>query len=158
MTTENTGDSSYDQLLNELYWSSTQTIDEIVDELGVGRGTLYASIRPLDAGGTCAACQGTLVFLNRTGRAAGTGSCEECGMEATIQVQGASADELGRGPTRSRASRGDPRVIHGYDDRGRWDRWRQDLGAVAPERAALIGGAAAIGVVVGAAAIRALRH
>jgi hypothetical protein len=37
-------------------------------------------------------------------------------------------------------------------------RWREDLTGVTPERAALIGGAAALGVVLGAAAARAVRN
>ena len=39
-----------------------------------------------------------------------------------------------------------------------WSRWREDLSGVEPQRAALVGGGAALGVMVGAAAARAVRE
>lgn len=39
---------------------------------------------------------------------------------------------------------------------GGWSRWRRELAAVEPERYALVGGGAALGVMVGAAAARAM--
>src|SRR5688572_4512945 len=39
-----------------------------------------------------------------------------------------------------------------------WNRWRDDLASVTPQRAAMVGGAAALGVMVGAAATRMIRE
>lgn len=132
------------QKLNDLYWTSSQTVDEIVDELGVGRNTLYASVRPLPAGEICRTCGNQIVFTNRTGRASGLGVCEGCGLEATV------GDEtpLGGGSKRTSPP----------DRAPRWSQWRDEVASVAPERAALIGGAAALGIIAGAVAVKALRH
>jgi len=142
-------DEMTNERLNELYWTSSRTIDEIVEELGIGRNSLYALVEPLDAGSGCSVCPEQLVFTNRTNRAAGTALCISCGNEMVIVgsiIEGTVAGETDR-------------PVHGQNgEDGSWTRWRDDLGSVAPERAALIGGAAALGMVVGAAAARALRH
>jgi hypothetical protein len=135
------------QQLNELYWSSSQTIDEILAEMGIGRNTLYSLLEPLPAGLDCPTCVDYMVFTNRTNRASGTAVCVVCGIEGTV------ADPAGQ-----LRSRHEPAGDEADGANGREARWRDELGSVAPERAALIGGAAALGVVVGAAAARALRH
>jgi hypothetical protein len=139
--------SIVDGRLNDLYWSSGYTVDEILAELGVGRNTLYASIEPLSTGVICTACGEILVFTNRMHRAAGTGACLPCGIERELGDGRAESWQTGRAGTDAEDEVQD----------GLWGRWREDIGSVAPERAALIGGAAALGVVVGAAAVRALR-
>src|SRR5688572_25290468 len=73
-----------DQRLNELYWKSSMTIDEIVDDLGVGRNTLYSAVMPFNSGVACPNCGETLVFTNRTNRASGTAVCASCGVESAI--------------------------------------------------------------------------
>jgi hypothetical protein len=130
--------------LNELYWNSGRTIDDIVAELGVSRNTLYSSLEPLLTGHTCTGCDGVLVFTNRTNRTAGMATCERCGSETDLSedAPGARADS---GGTRSSAS---PRQIGSLGSEGM---------EIDPRRAAMIGGAATIGALVGYAAIRSLR-
>lgn len=135
--------------LNQLYWNSSRTIDEIIGDLGVGRHTLYASIQPFEAGEACTSCGEMLFFTNRTHRASGTADCLVCGVAARLPEE----ERVG-------ATSGAGDVMSGYDrsESGRrWTRWRDEVSAVTPERAALIGGAAALGMMVGAAATRALR-
>jgi len=133
--------------LNQLYWSSSQTIDEILDEMGIGRNTLYTLLDPAPAGLDCPTCVDYMVFTNRTNRASGTAVCLVCGIEGTV------AEPAGQPRSRGESAGDGPEGVH-----GREGRWRDELGSVATERAALIGGAAALGLVVGAAAARALRH
>ena len=64
------------------------------------------------------------------------------------QAEGATDGDLG---ARGGYSRGDGPLPA-------WDRWREDLAAVPPQRVAMVGGAAALGVMVGAAATRMLRE
>jgi hypothetical protein len=145
MTTNRIIDDVSDSRLNDLYWNSSRTIDEIVDELSVGRNTLYSSITPASSGMTCSSCGGVVVFTNRTNRAAGSGLCQACGMETIVPADfGAARTENGR-----------KRSANGI---ARWERWREELEAVAPERAVMIGGAAALGAVLGTMAVRAIRH
>jgi len=135
------------QQLNQLYWSSSQTIDEILADLGIGRNTLYSLLDPLPAGLDCPTCVDYMVFTNRTNRASGTAICVVCGIEGTV------AEPVDQPRSRLEEAGDGLEAAN-----GRNPRWRDELGSVAPERAALIGGAAALGVVVGAAAARALRH
>ncbi|MEX2582937.1 MAG: hypothetical protein WD766_06675 [Gemmatimonadota bacterium] len=139
-------DDAQENRLNELYWNSSRTIDEIVDELGVGRNTLYSSIEPLRTEISCPTCAGVVVFTNRTNRASGNGACFSCGIE-TIVPEGS--------PSEARSNGGRPGEMDGS---GVFGRWRDDLDSVAPERAVLIGGAAALGLILGAVAVKTLRH
>lgn len=135
MNTERTRTAADDRL-NELYWGSDKTVDEIVSESGIGRNSLYLSVLPAEAGADCAQCGKPLYFSNRTQRAAGAAACLACGFTTTIAGDGA-----GDGP----------------DGGSRRKKLQAGLRAVASERAAMIGGAAALGLVVGATATRAIR-
>jgi hypothetical protein len=149
--TENTLDSLAEQA-NELYWNSSKTIGEITDELGISRTTLYSSVRPVSAGSTCVDCGERMVFTNRTNRTTGTTTCSGCGAESVV---GAVPEPL----VEDRGWMDEPRPRLGdAASQSGLSRWREDLTGVTPERAALIGGAAALGVVLGAAAARAVRN
>ena len=139
-------ESSIGETINELYWDSDRTVDEIVDHLGIGRNTLYSSVRPQPAGASCPDCGEDLVFTNRSNRTSSSATCGSCDLEVTLPEVG--GENAGAG------SHGDGSRLPG----GSWSRWRDDLAAVAPERAAMIGGAAALGVVLGAVAARAVRE
>lgn len=138
--------STPEERANELYWRSEDTVEEVAERLEMSRGALYSHVRPLEAGGECPDCGAALVYPNRSSRAAGRAACPEC--ERTFAEEAAAAPvargeeshpHLGQAPGNGDAS-------------GRLRRWREDLAAVEPERAAMIGGAAALGVVFGAAA------
>jgi hypothetical protein len=149
MTNDQTTGEAVADRLNDLYWNSGSTVDEILQDAGVGRSALYGAIRPLRASGVCPRGHDALVFTNRTNRASGSASCTICGLETIVD-----GDEMMAGSRRDEYGLGNGLQ---HDENG-WSRWREDLAHVAPERAALIGGAAALGVMVGAAAARALRH
>lgn len=148
MPATETGPSTNLDRANELYWTSDLTVDEIVRELGVGRSALYTSIEPIPAGADCPECGAGLVFTNRTNRDALSATCFQCGGEAQLaEAASASAPSATEPPLHS-AER------PGFETPGGWSRWRDDLAAVSPQRAAIVGGAAALGVVFGAAAAR----
>ena len=143
-----TSEGSVVETINELYWNSDHTVDEIVGELGIGRNTLYSSVRPQPAGASCPDCGTELVYTNRSNRNSEVGSCRACGTETDLAEQEPEAESERPIPA--------PHAhAHDVEDHGGWSRWRRDLAAVAPERAAMIGGAAALGVVFGAVAARA---
>ncbi|MQA90125.1 MAG: hypothetical protein GEU90_07810 [Gemmatimonas sp.] len=145
MATNRTIDETNDARLNELYWYTGRTIEEIVRELGVNRNTLYASIRPLPSGMTCTTCGAAVVFANRTKRSSGIGLCEGCSIETVFLAE---LDSDAPAPLDAPAP----------DNQRRWERWREELVAVPPERAALIGGAAALGAIFGTVAVKAARR
>ena len=130
---------------NVLYWNSDHTVDSILHEMGVGHGALYGAVRPISAETDCPTCGGRMVYTNRTGRQKGSAVCMGCR---------ARSDGAGT-PPRSEVGQ---RIERRLREPGGWSRWREDLRQVEPERAALVGGAAALGVAVGAAATRAIRH
>lgn len=148
-----TTDQPSAERINALYWESDQTVEEISDGLEIGRSTLYAAVRPIPAGATCATCGERMVFTNRTNRSAGTATCRACGEEASVEATQRAA------PAATAGSRA-PARSNGEDDDGMrgLSRWRRDLSGVEPERYALVGGAAALGVVLGAAAAKAFRE
>jgi hypothetical protein len=131
--------------VNRMYWESDSTVGAIGDELGVSRSALYASVRPLPARDMCPECGEQMVYTNRTSRAAGASVCQACEEEGPARVPVGSTGEGG--------ARGEDAA----DELAGWDRWREDLRAVPPQRAAMIGGAAALGLVLGAVAARTIR-
>jgi hypothetical protein len=137
------------QNANQLYWNSDRTVDQIVDDLEISRHALYSSIRPYSAGIVCAQCGDRMVFANRTSRESRTASCASCGTEAHVTAAARPREEQ-RDDARTDARSGEP--MQGLS------RWRDELAAVPRERAVMVGGAAALGVVLGAAAARAVRE
>lgn len=120
---------------NRLYWHSSDTVEELAARLGMSCHAFHGSIQPAEAGAECAECGEGMVFANRVHRAQGSAHCPACGATATVEAPAASAaDELPPvplAPTRKRDLLRD---------------WFRDLSYVRPERAALIGGAAALGL------------
>lgn len=144
--------------INDLYWNTSRTIGDITDELGVSRNALYTSIQPFPAGASCPGCGERMVFTNRTQRDTGIATCRACGSERDMRKSAerpepAAAGSAGRARGATAGTNG-----NGADSEPGWTRWRDDLASVEPERYALVGGAAALGVMLGAAAARALRH
>ncbi len=148
-----TVDSIHNQA-NELYWHSGETVDQLAARLGMSRNALYASVRPIPAGGECPTCHEPLVFTNRSARAAGRATCPSCETEVILETA-----EQGRVPTAEEVVAKMPvHPVPPPDAAGRLEQLKESLAAVEPERAALIGGAAALGVAVGAAAVKAVRR
>jgi len=72
---------------NELYWSSSESVNQLAEALDLSKGALYALIRPLPTGHACPECGAEMVFQHRTARDRGLGTCPECG--AARPVEGA---------------------------------------------------------------------
>jgi len=137
--------------INELYWNSESTVGAISRDLDVGRNALYSAVRPVPSGSSCPECGEQTVFTNRTNRAADAAVCRSC-EDGTAMA--------GRGLTSSSRLSHSDRESHddGDSELEGWSRWRRDLQSVPPQRVAMIGGAAALGLVIGAVAVRAIRR
>ena len=140
--TDSTPDTTNERV-NELYWESDRTVEEIVKELGVSRSALYSAVRPQDAATECPECGDAMVYTNRSNREAHTATCPGCATEAPagdapVAESSRSAD---RAPSGALA----------------FSRWRGQLAAVPRERVAMVGGAAVLGIMAGAFAARAVR-
>jgi hypothetical protein len=151
MSRETASPEAVREQANERYWDSDDTVDTIARELGLSRKAMYAAVSPRPTGDRCPTCADPLVFTNRTTRAAGTGYCAGCEAQLPLESArvGAAAERLGDDALSAVEAFPSPRR--------RLEQLREDLAQVPPERYAMIGGAAALGVAAGAAAIRALR-
>ena len=118
---------------NRLYWVSQDSVEELAVRLGMSPHALYASLQPAPAGVECASCGGEMVFANRARRANGQAHCPACGGPRQVD---AAEDDLPPAPLSARP--------HG----GALRRWWRDVHSVRPERVAMIGGAAALGLMV----------
>ncbi|MFP3948322.1 MAG: hypothetical protein ACLFWG_06300 [Longimicrobiales bacterium] len=67
--------------LNRLYWSSDRSVNQIADDLGISKGTLYEVVEPAGSGLGCPDCGEQLVYPNRTARDRGSLDCPGCGVE-----------------------------------------------------------------------------
>lgn len=82
---------------NRLYWDSDRSVNQIAEDLGVSKGSLYEVVRPRSAGLPCPRCGEEMVFPNRTAREKGFLSCPACGLEEEeAEVQGAWDDAAGQ--------------------------------------------------------------
>lgn len=139
---------------NHLYWNSDETVDQLAQRLGMSRHALYASVQPIAADATCEACEGVLEFTNRSSRNAGRATCIACGAEAFVEFPRPeeTTEETGESPEpMSDATTGD--AITGDVPTVENGRLRR-----IPERAAKIGGAAALGAAIGVAAVAVTRR
>jgi len=157
---------------NDLYWNSDRTVEQIAADLGMSRRAVYTATNPLPAGTACTQCEEPLVFANRTARAANLASCPACGLEVSVSEKSGAAEGSGALPgAEDRPSPPPPTpaemlaqavgtnsgVVEVPGPHSRWEQIKEDLSAVQPERAAKIGGAAALGVALGAAAVKAIK-
>jgi hypothetical protein len=146
MTTAESTDAVHERA-NELYWNSSDTVDQVAEQIGVSRNALYGVVRPLPAGATCPDCGEGLVFPNRSTRASGRAMCLTC--DHTVSLDDLSPPTGIGAPTR----------IPGEEENGflsgsreRLHHFREELSSVERERVLMIGTAAALGMVFGVAA------
>ncbi len=148
MAETTTGSDEIGSEASRLYWDGSDTVEDLVDRLGISKNVLYSSIIPLPAGVSCGVCGERMVYRNRSNRSSGVVSCSGCGRETTVD-----ADDI--------AAANAARTSKGSQARG-WDTamtdWRRHPAEVAPQRIALVGGAAALGVMAGMFAGRAFRE
>ena len=133
---------------NRLYWHSRDSVDALAARLGMSRHAFYQSICPEPAGRACAACGGVLEFANRTARQTSRARCAGCGAAERVPPTAVASvmieDVLPTPPPRL--------TFRGWN----LSRWRRELAAVPRERAAMVGGAAALGVAAGVLALELL--
>lgn len=141
------GPDTLTERANELYWSGSGTVEEIVDELGISRTALYTSIEPVPSGVTCADCNERMVFPNRTARDRGVAVCPRCGRESDPGAASErSASVFGRLP-----------LPGGEGAADLLEQAIETFRQVPPQRVALVLGGAALGVLLGAFAAAAAR-
>jgi hypothetical protein len=152
MSLDSTDADTLRDTANELYWNSGDTVDQIARELGISRNAMYSSVRPIPAGASCVHCDEPLLFTNRTSRAARTALCPVCEVQITLGEDLETLETTGPSTGAVRASPVPP------PSEGAFRHLKEELAQVPPERAAMIGGAAALGAAVGAAAVRLIRR
>lgn len=129
---------------NRLYWQSHDSVEELAVRLGMSPNALHASIRPHPADAACSICGGALAFRNRADRRSGSATCENCGAAERLSTS-AESEAPPLPLVKERRWPGELRRV------------RRELAMVRPERAAMIGGAAALGMAVGVLALDFLR-
>jgi hypothetical protein len=120
---------------NRLYWDTEASVGEIANQLGVSRRALYEAIAPRPSGVPCQVCGTETMFANRSALASGSARCPSC--DAETSVPGSRAERTQPVP------HVEPVSANGNT------RTRIAVG---------LGGAALVGVVVGAIATLLLTH
>lgn len=69
---------------NRLYWDTETSVGEIANQLGVSRRALYEAIDPRPAGLPCPECGSEMLFANRSALASGTARCPSCDEQAVV--------------------------------------------------------------------------
>ena len=114
---------------NRLYWDSETSVGDIANQLGISRRGLYEVIEPKSAGVPCSECGSDMLFANRSALASGTARCPSCDQEAIVPG------------IRSERIKPAPRPVE------------QSTNGISRNRLAVgIGGAALMGIVIGAIA------
>src|SRR5687767_3564463 len=120
---------------NRLYWDTESSVGEIANQLGVSRRALYEAVEPKPSGVPCHICGTETMFANRSALASGSARCPSC--EAETSVPGSRAERV------QSVAQVEPVAANGNA------RTRVAVG---------LGGAALVGVVVGAIATLLLTH
>lgn len=137
---------------NEQYWTSSETVSQLAERLGMSRNAMYSSVRPMPAGASCSQCDEPLVFTNRTSRSSRMATCPACEAQVSLE-EGSATPPAGKDLVSGAAIP----VAPANGSQSRWEDWKEDVASVPAERVAMIGGAAALGVALGAAAVKAIR-
>lgn len=66
---------------NRRYWDTDASVNQIAEEMGLSKSSLYGVIDHLGTGLACPECSSELVFANRTARDRGMVSCSRCTFE-----------------------------------------------------------------------------
>jgi hypothetical protein len=69
---------------NRLYWDTETSVGEIANQLGVSRRALYEAIEPRPAGMPCPECGTEMLFANRSALASGTARCPSCDEQTAV--------------------------------------------------------------------------
>jgi hypothetical protein len=123
---------------NRLYWSSELSVADVARELDVSRRALYDLVQPLPTDAHCDVCGSPLSYANRTARDAGLLECAACPELAAPPVTSSPGRPSAAAPAASRSP--SLRRAAAAAVAGSWS------------RAARLGGAALLGVLLGAGA------
>lgn len=66
---------------NRLYWKTDRSVNQIAEDLGVSKGSLYGMVRSLSAGIPCPECGEEMGYAHRTAHEKGRVVCPECELE-----------------------------------------------------------------------------
>jgi hypothetical protein len=66
---------------NRLYWGSEAGVNQIADDLGLSKGSLYEIVQPLPSELPCPRCGTEMAYPNRTAREKGFVTCPACQLE-----------------------------------------------------------------------------
>lgn len=143
--------------VNQLYWDSGRSVNQIAEELDLSKGALYGVIRPQPSGLGCPLCGAEVGFPNRTAKDRGSLECSTCAWDGSVEETTSYVDD---------GSEPDAREVHGpfhpSGDAGQHAEGDDDLGEVAPRpsaptfvapdlrtiaKGALIGGAVGLALV-----------
>ena len=72
-----------DDRVNELYWGSDKSANQIAEELDLSKGAFYAMIRPLASALSCPRCGNEVTHSNRTAKERGQVDCRACSWSGT---------------------------------------------------------------------------
>lgn len=72
------------QEVNDLYWGSELSVNQIADKLDLSKGRLYQMISPKPTGRSCPSCGTEADYPNRTAKEKGVVLCSACGFEGTV--------------------------------------------------------------------------
>jgi hypothetical protein len=135
---------------DRLYWQTDDPVDVVASRLGISRRAVYAAVQPAPAHAPCTECGGPLAYANRSARAAGRAHCRDCGSTATVPFTASN----GNSHASDRAVDARAHSVDGRRDARAYanDGWRGRVGALASHRGVVIGGLAAVGLALGAAA------
>lgn len=135
---------------DRLYWQTDDAVDVVASRLGISRRAVYAAVQPAPAHAPCTECGGPLAYANRSARAAGRAHCRDCGSTATVPFSASN----GNGHTSDRTVDARADSMDGRPDARAYGHggWRGRVERLASNRGVVIGGLAAVGLALGAAA------
>lgn len=98
---------------NRRYWSSDASVNQIAEEMGLSKSSLYGMIEQLHSGLACPECSSELAFPNRTARDRKLVSCPDCGFEGSAEEASGPAEQADTGRERPAALPASSRVVAG---------------------------------------------
>lgn len=70
--------------VNDLYWGSDESVNQIADGLDLSKGALYGIIEPEPSGRGCPLCGDEVVYANRTAKERGMLACPTCDWDGAL--------------------------------------------------------------------------
>lgn len=110
--------------VNQLYWDSGRSVNQIADELDLSKGALYGVIRAQPSGLGCPLCGAEVGYPNRTAKDRGSLECPTCAWDGNVdETTGyvdADATDYGGDHRGSHPSHGDAAPSSEAEVYGEW--------------------------------------